>query len=206
MFAIAPLAALFATIEQAFASNLIGRNRSERLVDCRGSRMIEKNLPWKWATSALFVLIASACSNVPQQLGQSTAIPPVVQAEELCSGLQSGACWMELENEPGCYVWQQEALVDSLSITWSGGCSKGLAQGKGTITIAWSHPWSREARSLHEGEMENGKRTGYWELRDPNFTERGEYWRGTRTGTWEISAPNGWHATIRYPTWGPVLK
>ena len=168
--------------------------------------MTEKNAPWKGVISATLVLIVSACSSGPPQWGQSTALPPVFQEEDICSGLQSAACWMELENEPGCYVWHEEPLVAGPSMTWSGGCSGGLAQGKGTITIAWSHPWSREAKSVHEGELENGKRTGCWELRDPHFTERGEYRRGTRIGTWEMSAPNGWSGTTRYPTWGGLLE
>ena len=162
--------------------------------------MKEKNAPWKCAISAMLVLIVSACSNAPAQWRQSTAVPPVFQEEDLCSGLQSAACWMELENEPGCYVWHEEALLADASVTWSGGCSRGLAEGKGTITIVWNHPWSREAKGVHEGELENGKRTGYWELRDPDFTERGEYWRGTRIGTWEMSTPHGWSGTTRYPT------
>lgn len=177
--------------------------------------MKEKNAGWKCVAPALFALIAVACSNGSPQWTQPFAMPgyrfgqsmpQLVQEEGTCFGmrLQSG-CWAELQNEPGCYVWQQDTFVTGASLTWSGGCSKGLAKGKGTLTIAWTHPWYREAKSVQEGELQDGRKTGVWELRHPDLVERGEYWNGHRAGTWEIIASNGWRGTAQYNAGPRVL-
>ena len=131
-------------------------------------------------------------------------MPQLVQEEGTCIGmrLQAG-CWAQLKNERGCYVWQEDAVVTGASLTWSGGCSEGLAEGEGTLTIEWIHPWYRESTSVQEGELLGGRKTGLWELRHPDLVERGEYWQGMRTGTWEMSTPDGWTGTIRYMTPGP---
>ena len=49
--------------------------------------------------------------------------------EPSCEGQAEGAeCWMELESHPGCYVWDDYYYADQL-VTWTGGCSGGLACG-----------------------------------------------------------------------------
>ena len=54
-----------------------------------------------------------------------------------CKGQPQGtSCWMELANQPGCYVWNSYFQEDE-ALTWTAGCAEGLAHGKGTLTEVW---------------------------------------------------------------------
>ena len=51
----------------------------------------------------------------------------------ICTGDYSpDSCWMELVDRPGCYLWNP-APQEDVTVTWSGGCSNGLAQGEGRV-------------------------------------------------------------------------
>ena len=55
-----------------------------------------------------------------------------------CAGNPKGRranCWMELANRPECYV--NGGFFSNEPVTWTGECSGGLAQGKGTLTWVW---------------------------------------------------------------------
>ena len=44
-------------------------------------------------------------------------------------------CWMEVANRPGCYVWNPNPQPEE-TVTWTGGCSGGFAEGSGSL--AWA--------------------------------------------------------------------
>ena len=56
---------------------------------------------------------------------------------EVCTGQPEGAaCWMELANQPECYVWNGSLDKDE-TVTWTGECPGGTAQGTGTLIWIW---------------------------------------------------------------------
>lgn len=167
----------------------------------------------------ILALLVAACSQeMPSQPGQSIVLQPYVErarffrqpgveSEKPCDGaLQVAECWLKLDNKTECSVWQEEPLAVGATITWSGECEDGRANGEGALTIAWPNHWHRGSESVQEGEIRDGRRTGHWVLRHPFLTEQGEYREGRRTGTWEISGPNGWSITERYMTRGPIFE
>ncbi len=51
---------------------------------------------------------------------------------------QENGCWMEIENQPTCYVWLDDLDIWSEQFstptpTWSGGCAAGFGEGDGTL-------------------------------------------------------------------------
>ncbi len=58
-------------------------------------------------------------------------------ADRACEGKSKGSeCWMELINQPECYVWNAY-LHPGKTVTWTGECAGGLAQGTGTLKWVW---------------------------------------------------------------------
>lgn len=106
---------------------------------------------------------------------------------ETCAGQRVGsACWMELSNRPGCYVWNGR-LVAGEAATWSGQCSGGYAQGVGTVL--WRHD---NGGHTWEGTYVDGKRNGHWVIRyaDEDVVE-GSYVDGERNGDWIMRSSSG---------------
>ena len=60
--------------------------------------------------------------------------------EQPCMGQPKGTeCWMELSNQPGCYVQvRNPSWPHYKKVTWTGGCSGGLAQGTGKLKWTWN--------------------------------------------------------------------
>ena len=82
------------------------------------------------------------------------------RAEPKCAGQPKGAaCWMELANQPGCYVWNDYLAADETA-TWPGECSGGLAQGTGTLTWVWGR--SKKHKREDTGRLQDGKQQGQW--------------------------------------------
>ena len=102
---------------------------------------------------------------------QSTEAQPVLSAapaatgqavvpEPACAGRAEGAAyWMELADRPGCYVWNPNLRLDEI-VTWNAGCSGGLAQGVGTLTLA-----SGDDLQVATGLLQDGKPEGRWVIR-----------------------------------------
>ncbi|WP_419166153.1 hypothetical protein [Candidatus Palauibacter sp.] len=109
-----------------------------------------------------------------------TAVPSPVAAGETCAGKPEGsACWMETSNVRGCYLWNPN-LRSGETITWTGGCSGGYAQGNGMIT--WAHD---EGVSLLDWMLRDGKPHGdgvEWEA--DGEVLQGPYVDGKRHGDW----------------------
>lgn len=117
----------------------------------------------------------------PPVVPSSAAEPSVLDAlEPTCPGQAEGAgCWMELSNHPGCQYWNGHYRPGQ-SVTWTGGCSNGLASGAGTLRIVLSGAQAEftgfledgvfEGRcvvrvsngDIYEGPVLNGLQHGHW--------------------------------------------
>ncbi len=54
--------------------------------------------------------------------------------------------WQKLENNPACVVWNPYPQEQE-TVTWSGACANGKAQGRGTLVWRYVEEWERrEAR------------------------------------------------------------
>ena len=96
-------------------------------------------------------------------------------------------CWMELSQQPGCYAWNATKYRQrSASVTWTGQCVAGTAQGTGTLTWAWLDSTSGRARTATQtGQLADGRQTGNWVDRaDDGGVEEGPYVDGMRHGHW----------------------
>lgn len=118
--------------------------------------------------------------------GASTAAPPLVGLET-CAGKPVGSeCWMEVLNRPGCHLWNG-GLAAGATVTWSGECSAGYAQGTGRVH--WRY-FDRE--QTWEGAYVDGKRRGNWVIQeDDGDVAEGFYVDGQRQGTWTVWFANG---------------
>ena len=146
------------------------------------------------AESRLAALRGSRVSGVPAAGtriaagGDMRPLPGAgFRSDETCAAKPAGAaCWMEIVQQPGCYVWNS-SLAAGASVTWTGECAGGLAQGRGTLTWA-----SNGAQQPSTGRLQNGKYTGNWVIRFANGqVEEGPYVDGERNGNWVIRFANG---------------
>ena len=67
--------------------------------------------------------------------------------------------WQKLENSPGCVVWNKNP-VEQETVTWSGACANGKAQGRGTVVWLFVEDgeWKQDN---YEGEMKDGMMHGH---------------------------------------------
>ena len=108
---------------------------------------------------------------------------------EACAGQPEGtACWMESANQPECYVWNGSLDKDE-TVTWTGECAGGLAQGPGTLIWIWD---SGQGTQEDTGRLQAGKRQGDWVRRNADGNvEEGPYVDGERHGDWVVRYENG---------------
>ena len=104
------------------------------------------------------------------------------QADEpKCMGQPEGAsCWMEVTGQAGCYVWN-DYLATNETVTWTGGCSEGRAQGEGTVKWVWEEGFYNrnfigemmylKKTSESTGSLTEGKKHGKWTDRDEDGSE-----------------------------------
>ena len=111
-----------------------------------------------------------------------TGSPSSFQNEPTCAGQPKGtACWMELSNQPGCYVWNGSLAVDA-TVIWTGECAEGMGEGTGTLNWVWD---GGKESSETTGRLQAGKRHGQWVLRDSDGgVGEGPYVEGERHGQW----------------------
>lgn len=72
----------------------------------------------------------------------------------------------------GCKIWNPAPQPDE-TVTWSGGCKNGFADGDGTLQ--WFEQGKPDVR--FEGGYQGGKRNGYGVLIDPNGNRVAGEWR-----------------------------
>lgn len=107
---------------------------------------------------------------------------PDISEEEVYAGVASSVgLWMEISNNAGCYLWNP-VPVDGESVSWSGECSNGFAQGDGRID--WYQHGALDA--ISETRFRDGRRHGPTVFRDTDgtLTAEGPYVNGQRHGTW----------------------
>ena len=129
------------------------------------------------------------------EVEQREQIQTWIGTDKLCAGQpKSTSCWMEVPGRPGCYVWNPNLQPDE-TVTWTGGCSGGRAQGVGTLK--WVYDGGKKT-SESTGGLTDGKMHGQWVLRfadgQPRFGE-GPFVDGKRHGQWVIREADG---DIRY--------
>ena len=125
----------------------------------------------------------------PANASAPTAAPAPVNPSETCAGKPEGtACFMEMSDQPGCYLW-----VNSVSeiATWSGECSGGYAQGGGTLRRRYSydeHIWE----DIWEGTFVDGKMHGNWTIQYASGDRaQGPYVDGKQHGDWRLVSSDG---------------
>ena len=110
-----------------------------------------------------------------------------VRPDETCAGRAAGvACWMEISQRPGCYVWNPSPQPGE-TVTWTGACAGGKAQGTGTLT--WAHDGGVQPGT---GRLVDGKRDGHWVDRFASGqVQEGPYLDGEPNGNWIIRFASG---------------
>lgn len=109
-------------------------------------------------------------------------------------GLHDG-CWLEISNRSSCYLWYTGGNVDTVVVTWSGGCTGGKASGTGDAVWnlvpeidEWGFVFSGH------GPFLDGKQHGHWEIVFQSFdheadpyegTSEGSFFEGQRHGMWK---------------------
>ena len=132
--------------------------------------------------------VTGASVRSSESVVDGTARPGAVfRADQKCSGQPVGAaCWQEISGRPGCHVWNPR-LAQGSTVTWTGDCAGGLAQGMGTLTWIWDGN-----RQTATGHVEGGKRSGYWVLRFADGgVEEGPFVEGEPNGHWVLRFANG---------------
>ena len=98
---------------------------------------------------------------------------PSHAAEPKCAGQPKGtACWLVVYDQPGCYVWNPNLQSDE-TVTWSGECAGGRAQGEGTSKWAWE---GGEKTSEGKGLLKDGKNHGQWVGRNAQGKEEKSFY------------------------------
>ena len=84
--------------------------------------------------------------------------------DRTCAGKPVGSsCWMALANQPECYFWNPDFRKDE-TMTWSGECSGGLAEGEGTLIVTYVYN-DTEYTAEEIGHFQNGRKHGQWVVR-----------------------------------------
>ena len=134
----------------------------------------------------LSLLVILFLMSVPLLIGEQGIAP---SEEDRCQGKPpTSSCWMELSNQPGCYVWISYLIPDEAR-TWSGGCDGDLAQGPGYLK--W---FSGSGHMILEsfGRFEQGKQHGNWFGFDSNENaHEGPFVEGRRHGNWVFRDTDG---------------
>ncbi len=107
---------------------------------------------------------------------------------ETCAGQAAGvACWMEISQRPGCYVWNPIPQPGE-TVTWTGACAGGKAQGTGTLTFAHDG----DVQTHTGGPLVDGEFNGYWVMRFASGqVEEGPFVDDERNGHWVIRFASG---------------
>ena len=106
---------------------------------------------------------------------------PVTALEPKCARAAEGAeCWKVLANKLDCHIWDNYYYADQ-SVTWSGACIGGVADGQGTSVWIWDD----EESVSDTGTLSNGKAQGHWVARfSDGRTWEGPYVDGEKNGHW----------------------
>ena len=101
--------------------------------------------------------------------------------------------WQQVEGKANCAVWDEHSLLNA-TVTWTGDCVSGRADGYGTAV------W----RFLEEGERKESKYTGQMKDGNPNgrgvwVGENGDRYNGDwKNGKWHGGGVYVWASGARY--------
>ena len=133
--------------------------------------------------------VSGAPASVPGMMATSDAQSSAAMflPDQTCAGQPAGtACWMEISRQPGCHVWNP-GLALGATVTWTGVCAGGLAEGTGMLTWVWDGN-----RQTAVGLLEDGKRNGHWVFRYRNGNvEEGSMLDDIRNGQWVFRFADG---------------
>ena len=145
-----------------------------------------------WAVGA----VEQPVLSLPEESVQALRLPPGINAIDVgytCATKSAGSkCWLELDNQPGCYFWNPfPGMNMNMTATWNGACAGGLAEGTGEITWVW-RIIDKLNYAKSTGMFQHGKMHGRWVERYTNGdVAEGPYVDGRRHGKWVIREPNG---------------
>ena len=164
-------------------SRVLAQNRLAALRGSAGGPAVTASATGAAAASR----VESRAPQPPRQAEQGR--PSGISAGQTCAGKPQGAaCWIELANQPECYVLNFELQTDQ-TVTWTEECVGGLAQGTGTLTWVWG-----DGKNTLEltGRLQDGKMHGRWVVRqaDGDVLE-GPYVDGKRHGDWVLRLADG---------------
>ncbi len=145
----------------------------------------------KVLSSFFIVVLLGFFTAASTQLSPEILVEPEITPEKTCTGKPVGSsCWMVLANQPKCHVWNPN-LQKNETMTWSGECSGGFAQGKGTLIRKYS---SGNYEKIEEstGHFQKGKKHGHWVIRYADGkVEEGPFMDDKKHGHWVIRYADG---------------
>lgn len=104
--------------------------------------------------------------------------------EPKCTDRTDTACWLEIQNKPGCYIWNHSPEPNK-TVTWDGPCSDGLANGLGLVK------WTHDNGWWASGILVDGKREGCWEIRYADGrVQEGPFVDDKKEGLWRRGNDN----------------
>jgi hypothetical protein len=111
---------------------------------------------------------------------------PPAMAEQQLQMAPPAARWIA-DARSGCRVWSASPAANE-TIQWTGACSQGFAQGRGTLQ------WFIDGRPAwrDEGDFRDGKLAGAGTRTEPDGTRYEGFWRGSQPhGAGRYLTPNG---------------
>ena len=141
---------------------------------------------------ALLILAAAVLLLVVVFSGQFLfpGIGSGLPAGGICAaGKEGNGCWQVLDSSPDCYLWNNNLEVNS-TVTWSGACAGGLAEGDGEIK--WVSGQDRENISTYTGHLRQGRMEGQWSVVVADGSQgEGPFVDGKQHGHWVFRQPDG---------------
>ena len=133
--------------------------------------------PLHWAGQRDDPVIATALVEAGADSAAALAAVATTEVERMpdgpiCTGDYSpDSCLIEIADRPGCYLWRSSPQDDvTVTVTWNGECSNGLAQGIGRTTWYENH----EVKTVWESRRVDGKGNG-WAL-GRGLNDQGRSW------------------------------
>ena len=122
-----------------------------------------------------------ACAVCALSLVAFALVSPSANAEQ--------GKYVEVENQPDCFIWIPNSQPDE-TVWWSGGCYEGKAEGRGKVTII-----RKDGNAISsEGGHVKGDRNGRWIIHDEaGSILEGFFSNNERVGPWVeryISVPD----------------
>lgn len=151
----------------------------------------------------LLIVNGVAQPDVPRKEPVPSPLPQGISEAEICSVDHSGnSCWIEVRNQPGCYVLVEWYRPDRM-VRWYGDCSGGFGDGTGKwFDLSRGNLFFFDRliyESAAEGLLVQGRKEGDWlaQLRDGSVVQR-FYRDGLPHGAWITHYANGKTIENRY--------